>query len=366
MSVKLLLLLLSPIAMVHAEAVPFFIGTSSAPGKQTGILRSSLDLETGKLTAPVVAADIKSPSFLVTSSDGRFLYAATEEESGGVVAFQIRSDRSLAELNSKPSSGKGTCHVWAGKAFLLTSNYSGGSVDCFPILPDGSVGDSSANRTFSGCGPNPVRQKKSYAHAALLTPDERFVYACDLGSDQVWILRFDHTFGRMEPADPPSGKVPPGGGPRHLVLGPHGDFLYVNNEMGMSVSVFKRNPETGALLLIQTIPTLPEGTSPDGSTTSGLVIHPNGRWLYVSNRGHNSITAFEIQEDGNLRTVQNVPATVRKPREFAIDPSGAWLVVGGQENGAIATMKIDPSHGTLTPADLMETNSSPVSFSFLP
>ncbi|MEI6494301.1 MAG: beta-propeller fold lactonase family protein, partial [Verrucomicrobiota bacterium] len=168
------------------------------------------------------------------------------------------------------------------------------------------------------------------------------------------------------PADPPSGKVPPGSGPRHLAISPCGDFLYVNNEMGMSVSVFGRNRETGALRLLQTICTLPDGTPNEGSTTSAIAMNPTGRWLYVSNRGHNSIAVFEIQPDGKLRPVQITPATVRKPREFTIDPSGAWLVVGGQEDGAIVSMKINDSDGTLTPVDRLATASAPVSFSFLP
>ena len=170
----------------------------------------------------------------------------------------------------------------------------------------------------------------------------------------------------MLAADPPSGKVPPGSGPRHLALGARGNFLYVNNEMGLTVSVFERNVETGALRLVQTVPTIPGEATHEGATTSGLVMHPTGRWLYVSNRGHNSISVFQIQPDGHLRLVQNTPSTVETPREFAIDPSGAWLVVGGQKDGIIASMKINGSDGTLAPAQRLATDSVPVSFSFLP
>ncbi len=366
MPAKLLLFPVIFLSALHAHEIPFFVGTNSAPEKQTGILRCALDSETGKLSAPVVAADVKSPSFLATSPDGRFLYAAIEQDGGGVAAFQILKDRTLAPLNTKPAGGKGTCHVWADTAHVIASNYTSGSVACLPVLPDGSLGDAVANIAFSGSGPDPVRQKKPFAHGAVVTPDGRFAYVCDLGTDQVWTFRFDRGSGKMSPADPPSGKVPAGGGPRHLALGPGGNFLYVNNEMGMSVSVFERNSGTGALRLLQTVPTLPERASSGGATTSGLVMHPSGRWLYVSNRGHNSITVFEILPDGKLRVVQNTPSPVDMPREFSIDPPGSWLVVGGQKDGAIASMKINGTDGTLTPADRVATDYIPVSLSFLP
>jgi 6-phosphogluconolactonase len=364
--VHFVLAALLSMAVIEAGETPLFVGTNAAPGKQTGILRCMLDMETGKLSGPVVAADVKSPSFLAVSPDGRFLYAAIEQEGGEVAAFRILPDRSLAPLNRRHSGGKGTCHVWADKAHVFASNYTGGNVVCFPVLPDGSLGETTANVAFSGSGPNPGRQQKPCAHGAVLTPDGKFVYVCDLGTDQVWIFRFDRATGRMVATDPPSGKVPPGGGPRHLALSARGDFLYVNNEMGMSVSVFARDRGTGLLRLMQTLATLPGGGTPEGSTTSGLGIHPAGRWLYVSNRGHNSLTVFEIQADGTLRLVQNTSSTVDMPREFSIDPSGAWLVVGGQKDGAIASMKINASDGTLSPAGRLATDAAPVSFSFLP
>ena len=145
--------------MLHAHEVPFYVGTNSVPGKQTGILRCAIDLESGKLSGPVIAADVKSPSFLATSSDGKFLYAAIEKEGGEVAAFQILGDLSLARLNIKPSGGNGTCHVWADNKYVLASNYTAGNAACFPVLPDGSLGDATATIAFSGSGPDPVRQK---------------------------------------------------------------------------------------------------------------------------------------------------------------------------------------------------------------
>lgn len=351
---------------LQALDIPFYVGTNHAPGKQNGILRSSIDTETGKISPPVPAADVSGPSFLAVSADGRFLYAAIEKAGGEVAAFKIEADRSLSPLNSKSAGGKGTCHVWADTAHIFASNYTGGNVTCLSLLPDGSLGEERANIAFTGSGPNPGRQQKPFAHGAVSSADGRFVYVCDLGSDQVWIFRFDRSSGAMVPADPPAAKVPAGGGPRHPALSPGGDFLYVNNEMGMSVSAFARNAATGALSLIQTIPTLPEGSSKEGATTSGLVIHPGGKWLYVSNRGHNSITVYGVQPDGTLKFIQNAPSVVEMPREFSIDPSGTWLVAGGQKDGAIASMRINGTDGTLTVADRIDTGAVPVSLAFLP
>ncbi|MFZ4778260.1 MAG: lactonase family protein [Terrimicrobiaceae bacterium] len=346
--------------------IPFYIGTYSGVGKQTGILLSTLDTKSGAITEPQTVSGLENPSFLATSPDGKFLYAAIEHEGGAVAAFRIQGDHSLAPLNTKPSGGKGACHVWADGTHVVVSNYSSGNVNGFPVLPDGSLGDATADVAFSGSGPHPKRQQKPFAHAAIRTPDGRFVYVCDLGTDHVWIFRLDPDSGKLIPADPDSGSVPPGAGPRHLALHPKSDFLYVNNEMGLSVSAFGRDHETGALRLIQTIPTLPDEAVRDGATTSALAIHPNGRWLYVSNRGHNSISIFEIQPDGTLTMTQNTASIADTPREFAIDPSGTWLLVAGQKDGLVVSMKINSEDGTLTPASRLQTNSIPVSLAFLP
>lgn len=352
--------------LIHAQTIPFYIGTYSGAGKQSGILLSTLDLKSGEISAPRLAHEAPNPSFLATSPDGKFLYAAIEQQEGAVSAFGIREDHSLVLLNTKPSGGKGACHVWADKTHVLVSNYSSGNVNCLPVLADGFLGDATADVAFTGSGPHPTRQQKPFAHAAIRTPDGRFVYACDLGSDRVWIFRFDPESGRLIPADPASGSVEPGGGPRHPALHPKKDFLYVNNEMGLSISAFSRNPETGGLRWIQTIPTLPAEAAREGATTSSLAIHPSGRWLYVSNRGHNSLSVYEILADGSLALSQNIPSPVHTPREFAIDPSGTWLLVAGQKDGGIASMKINGTDGTLVPAVRLQTNSIPVSLAFLP
>ncbi len=346
--------------------IPFYIGTYSGAGKQTGILLSTLDSKSGAITEPRTVAELENPSFLAIPPDGKFLYAAIEHEGGAVAAFRIREDHSLVPLNTKSSRGKGACHVWADGAHVVVSNYSSGNVNCFPVLPDGSLGDATADVSFSGSGPDAKRQQKPYAHAAITTPDGRFVYVCDLGTDHVWIFRLDPDSGKLIPAEPDKGSVPPGGGPRHLALSPKGDFLYVNNEMGLSISAFARDYQTGALKLIQTIPTLPGEAVREGATTSALAIHPSGRWLYVSNRGHNSISVYDILADGTLRFSQNSPSTADMPREFSIDPSGTWLLVAGQKDGVLVPMRINATDGTIIPAGRLQTNSIPVSLAFPP
>lgn len=352
------------IPMLSAREIPFFIGTYSAQDKQSGIFSCTLDSESGAFTDPVLAADLPSPSFVDVSADGPFLFAACEQASGAVAAFQIRDDRKLVLRNTRPSGGEGTCHVSSRQGHVLVSNYSSGNVSSLPVLADGSLGEASASVAFSGSGPHPTRQKKPYAHAAVLSSDARFAYVCDLGTDQVRVFRFDAATGAMEAEEP--GSVPPGHGPRHLVFSPKQDFLYVNNEMGLSVSVFERDPQSGALRHVQAIPTLPENTPGDGVTTSGIGIHPDGRWLYVSNRGHNSISIFEVLAGGQIRLVGNSPATVDTPREFSIDPGGTWLVVAGQRDGVLASLKINPADGSLTPVGRVQTRTIPVSIAFVP
>ncbi len=350
---------------MHAAPLPFFIGTNSAPGKDPGIFLGALDSETGKLGAPVLAADVAGPSFLELSTDGRFLYAALEQKSGAVGAYSVGADLGLTPLNRGETQGRGPCHVCVTKDHVLASNYGSGSVACLPRLADGSLGAATGFVAFTGTGPNPTRQTQPHAHGAIVSPDEKFAYVCDLGTDEVRVFQIDNPSGALTPASPSSAKVPAGGGPRHSAMSASGEFLYVNNEMGLSVSAFRRDAVTGELTLLQTLPVLPEGADSPDFTTSGIVLHPTGRWLYVSTRGHNSLSVFDVQPDGTLVRTATVACPVQRPREFQIDPSGQWLVVGGQDDGKIASMRLNPETGMPTPADEISTTFIPVSFAFV-
>lgn len=327
-----------------ARQFSVYFGTYTGP-QSRGIYRSFLDRDTGELTAPVCVAEAKNPSFLALHPNGQFLYAALD---GAVGAWAIGEGATLTELNQRPSGGSDTCHVSvdaAGKNVLIAS-YGSGTIAAFPLQSDGSLGECSSLMQHTGSGPNPHRQEKAHAHSVYADPSNRFVYACDLGTDEVKIYRLDAQSGVLQPNDPPAASVPPGAGPRHFALHPHG-FAYANNEMGLSVTAFERNAETGALNPIQTVPTLPEGTSTHGASTAEMFIHPSGRWLYVSNRGANTITAYTIGSDGKLSWLERAN-TPNEPRGFGISPDGEWLIVGGQNDNTVRVFRVNVTTGKLT------------------
>ena len=356
------LLILSLVAV--AKEVPFYIGTYTKPGKSQGIYVGRLDTETGKLGPVVLAAEVKSPSFVALSPDGKNLYAATEAGGGAVAAFTVNADGKLTALNSSGTGGSGTCHVWVdatGKN-VLSADYGSGNIAAMPVKADGSLGERTAFVKFEGSGPDPARQKAPHGHS--IYAENGFVYSCDLGTDNVWIFKLDAAKGTLTPAHPPSGQVPPGAGPRHFAIHPGGKFAFANNEMALSVTAFARDAATGALTALQTLPTIPEGADRKGVSTAEIFCHPTGKWLYVSNRGHDSIAVFSIAADGKLTPVEVAPALVKVPRGFGIDPTGQWLVTAGQNDDKIAVLKIDTATGKLTPTGQSAEVGSPVCILF--
>ncbi len=354
-----------PAAALSADAT-FYIGTYTKPGKSEGVYVSKLDTDTGKLGAVELAGKAASPSYVALSPDGKFLYAAVESGSGAVAAFAVGAGGKLTALNQQPAGGDGTCHVWvdATGRNVLAANYGGGSIACFKTNGDGSLGARSAFVQFEGTGPDKARQEKPHGHAIYTDSTNFFAYACDLGTDNVWTFKFDAEKGALTPADPASAKVPPGAGPRHLAIHPNGKFAYANNEMGLSVTAFSRNTMSGALISMQTLPTLPEGTPKAGVSTAEIFCHPNGKWLYASNRGHDSIVVYSIAADGKLTWIETAPATVKVPRGFGIDPTGKWLIAAGQGDDKIAVLKIDPATGKLTPNGSTAEVGAPVCILF--
>jgi 6-phosphogluconolactonase len=358
-----LLLLLGPPA--SAEVIPFYIGTFTDQAGSKGIYRSSLDTDTGKLAVPTLAVEAKSPNFLALSPDYRFIFAALDSTVG---SYRVRADGTLLPLNEQPSGGGVPCYVSLDESarHLFVANYVGGNIAAFAVHPDGTIGDRTALISFTGSGPDATRQTKPYAHSVYVDPEGKFVYACDLGSDHVWIFRLRAERPFLVPAVPPSAQVPPGSGPRHLAFSPNGKFVYVVSEMGLGVTVFSRNSSSGALTALETVSNLPPDTPTTGSTAAEIFCHPSGRWLYVSTRGADKISVFAIAPDGKLNLTQSVPAGVKVPRSFALDPMGKWLVTAGQGDNRLAVLRIDQATGQLTATDQAIPVPAPVCVLFVP
>ncbi len=353
---------------VKAADATFYLGTYTKPGKSQGIYVGKLDTETGKLGPLKLAAEAQNPSFVTLSRNGKFLYAAIEAAGGAVGAFAVQSDGTLVALNQVSTGGAGACHVWVDSTggTVFAANYGGGSIAAFPVKADATLGERSAFVQFEGSGPDLRRQEKPHAHSIYTGPANLFVYSPDLGTDNIWIFKFDEATSTLTPAQPPSGKVPPGSGPRHFAIHPNGKFAYANNEMGLSVTAFLRDRASGALKEIETVSTLPAGAARAGVSTAEIFCHPTGKWLYVSNRAHDTVAVYAVAADGKLTRIENAPAGVKVPRGFAIDPSGRWLIAGGQDDNRIAVHKIDPATGKLTLTSETAEVGSPVCVLFAP
>ncbi len=340
----LLSVMTHPSAALPVEAM-FYVADKA------GIHCGKLDAQTGALSLVDMASDVANPFWLTFTPDGKYLYAAIMSKEGEVGAFRVEKDGKLTLLNKQSSSGKAPCHLCldAKGRHILVATYTGGNASVLSLLPDGSLGERMAHEEFMGSGPDPKRQKKPYAHGIYTDASGKFVYVCDLGTDSVWIYRLDEQTGALIANDPPVAKTPAGSGPRHLAMDANERFVYVNGEMGMDVTVFAREPANGALTPIQTISTLPEGASREGTSTSEIAMHPSQKFLYVANRGHDSITSYIIGADGKLTWIENVSAGVKFPYNFVIDPSGKWLIAGGQEDGKLASFAIDSGTGKLMP-----------------
>jgi 6-phosphogluconolactonase len=347
---RLLLLILFPLA-AHAAPERFYIGTYTGPGRADGIYTGVLDTASGKLGPVTLAIKANSPGYLALSPDARHLYAVTSDSGGSVSAFAIGKAGALTALNTVSSQGSGPCYVAvdaAGKN-VLVANYGGGNIASIRINPDGSLGPCASTAAFEGSGPDPIRQKKPFAHFICTDSSGRFLYSCDLGTDHVWSYPFDPATGIIGPPLDIQGKVQPGSGPRHLAFGPGGDYAYVNGEMGRNITTFHHEKNTGVLIPIDVLPLVPDAGPANGITTAEVVCHPSGKWLYVSSRGDDIIAVFAIGSDGRLTFIQDVPCLVKVPRGFNIDPSGRWLLAAGQDDGRLAVLAIDPNTGKLTP-----------------
>jgi 6-phosphogluconolactonase len=345
--------------------------------KSRGIHVSRLDLATGALTPPELAADTPNPSFLAVHPNGRILYAANEvreldgEPGGAVSGFAIdRTTGDLTPLNRRSSRGSGAVHLVVDDAgrHVLVANYGGGSVAVLPLEDDGRLKPASAfvqhEAPAAREGEKPIAPR---AHSITLDPANRFAYVPDLGLDQVRIYRFDGGAGSLEAAEPPFAPLPAGAGPRHFAFHPSGRFAYVINEKHVTITAFGHDAQRGALAEVQTISTLPPGQGVQaGYSTAEVQVHPSGRFLYGSNRGHDSIAVFAIDEQtGRLALVQHEPTQGSTPRGFGIDPGGRYLLAGNQRSDTVVVFRIDQETGRLTPTGHRIEIGSPVAVKFV-
>ena len=344
--------------------------------KSKGVYVSRLDLASGALSRPELAGETASPSFLAVHPNQNFLYAINEigefqgKASGSVSAFAIdRNTGRLTALNQQPSVGRGPAHLVVDKAGrnALVANYGGGSVAVVPIGPDGTLKPPSAFIQHTGASVNPERQKGPHAHSINLDPANRFAYAADLGLDKVLVYRFDAGKGSLVANDPPFAQVAAGAGPRHFAMHANGRFAYVINEMNLTVTAFRRDIERGSLTELQTVSTLPPGQKVESAfSTADVQVHPSGRFLYGSNRGHDSIVVFAIdQNSGRLTYIENRPTQGSTPRGFGIDPSGSYLLAANQRSDSVVVFRIDKQTGRLTPTGHTIEVGAPVCVKFV-
>ncbi len=331
-----------------------YVGTYTN-AKSKGIYRLEMDAATGKLTGLQLAAATPSPSFVAIHPTGKYLYAVGEgsgKGDGSVSAFALdRKTGALKLLNKQSSVGGGPCHINVDKAGknVLVANYGGGSAVVLPIEADGRLAEASCFVQHKGSSVDKSRQEAPHAHSINLDKANRFAFVADLGLDKVLIYRFDSDKGKITPNEPEAGAVAPGSGPRHFAFHPDGKHAYVINEMAMTITAFDYDPDKGALTSRQTITTLPEGVKDTkGMSTAEVVVHPSGKFLYGSNRGHNTIAIFSIDSSGQLKAIGHQGAKIKTPRNFAIDPTGRHLLVANQDGDSICVFGINQENGALT------------------
>ncbi|HTA48424.1 MAG TPA: lactonase family protein [Verrucomicrobiae bacterium] len=380
--------LIFALSVLCAEAAPashkkyfVYVGTYTAEAGSTskGIYAYRFDTDTGEIASIGVAAETANPSFLAVHPNQRFLYAVNEtgnyqgQKSGAVSAFSIdHTTGKLTLLNEVASKGADPCYITVDKTgkYVLVANYTGGSVAVFPVLEDGRLGEATAFIQHTGHGADPERQEGPHAHSIDLSPDERFAIVDDLGLDETLVYRFDRAKGSLTLNDPQIyttlAKADPGAGPRHFAFNPNGKFAYVVNEIQSTVSVLSYDGSAGVLRRLQTISTYPKDFSAHNDDAE-IQVQPSGKFLYASNRGHDSIAVFAIDPDkGTLTLVEYASTKGKTPRSFEIAPGGSLLFAANEKSNNIVVFSIDAKTGRLKPTGKVLDVSEPVCVKFVP
>lgn len=350
-----------------------YIGTyTSGTSKSKGIYLVKFDTRNGKLSEPKLVAETDDPSFIAVTSNGKYLYCVNEtlkyegKDSGYVSAYAInKADGSLTFINKQPSHGAAPCHISVTKKgdLVFVANYLGGNVAVFPTAKDGELLPATDIKQHTGKGPNAARQEAAHAHSIMLSPDENFAFVNDLGIDRVVGYAIDKKEQKLSSADAYSAK--PGAGPRHFKFHPNGKFAFMNNELDMTVTSLVYDKKNGKLTEVETHSTLPAGRKSKSDSVADLHLSPDGRFLYVSNRGHNSIAVFAVNEKtGSLTAKEFIPTGGKTPRNFAIDPTGRFLLAANQDSNTITIFKRNRQTGRLTPTNISATTPKPVCLIF--
>jgi 6-phosphogluconolactonase len=377
-----LLVLAAPLLILSAAQTPnresekkqeylAFVGTYTTKTASKGIYAFRYDGHSGKLTAVGVAAESPDPSFVAVHPSGKYVYAVNEAgKSSAVSAFALDPHTGqLTRLNQKPALGEDPCYISFDRSgkFVLIANYTSGNVAVFPILADGKLGEHTALVQDDGeLGPNKERQEGPHAHWIETTPDNRFVLSVDLGLDEILIYKFDASKGTLTPNQPAFAKLAGGTGPRHFTFAPSKKFAYSVDELNSTVTVFSFDASTAALSVLQTISTVPNGTT-GRNDTAEIAVHPSGKFLYASNRGHDTIALFHIDAaTGKLSASGEFSIDGKEPRNFVIDPSGAYLLSADQLSDKIVVFRINPETGELKATGQSVDVPSPVDIAFTP
>jgi len=357
---------------VEAEQALLFVGTYTG-GPSRGISSFRFDTDTGQIQPLGLAAEIENPSFLVMHPHLPVLYSVSEigqyqgEESGAVASFAVdETTGTLEPMGSVASRGAHPCHLAVDDSghWLFVANYTGGNVAVLPLDERGVLGPASCVVQHEGSSVNPERQEAAHAHAVTLSPDERFVVVADLGLDQLVVYRLDKQHGRLTPNDPPFVRARPGAGPRHLTFSPDGRFTWVINELNSTITTYAWQQRKGVLEARQSVSTLPEGWQ-GVNTTAEVVVSTDGTVLYGSNRGHDSIAVFTIDEaSGSLTPVGRTPTRGLNPRHFCLAPGGGFLLAANQGSHAVVVFRREQGGTRLVPTGSAVSVDSPVCVCF--
>jgi len=372
---RLLALLAIPLLTLPALAADkYWVYLGTYTGKDSkGIYRCEFDSATGKLGEPQLAAEVGSPSFLHIAPDGKHLYAIGEAEGkdgGGVYSWKLDpATGKLSEQVSLTSKGAGPCHIAtdAKSQFAVVANYGGGSTTLFKLKDDGGLDSRTAFVQHEGKVFDPKRQEKPHAHCGAFDGTGSLVFVNDLGLDKVLIYKLDPKTGEIKPNDPAFVKLPDRSGPRHIHIAPGNDVAFVNGEIDMSVHVIKMDVKGNKFELMSSASTLPEGEKVvPAFSTAECRIHPNGKFVYVSNRGYNTVAAFSFdKEKMKLTQVGQIKGDIKTPRNFNISPDGKWMLIASQDGGKVGVYAIDEKTGMAKETDSSVKVGGPVCVKFL-